>query len=164
MIDESPKAGRLGAAILAIASVGLTLAVGQIATISKLVPWYESLTKPSFSPPNWVFAPVWSTLYLLMTVAIWRVLCLPRGTQGRRSAVILFFAQLCLNAAWSWMFFGGESPSLGMINIVPQAVLVFLATAVFLRLDRLAGFCLLPLLVWITFAGVLNYEVWRLNN
>lgn len=164
MTTASPKIRRRGSAIVALAAVGLTSVAGQVATSSKLAPWYAALAKPSFNPPNWVFAPVWTTLYLLMAFAVWRVLCLPPDTKGKRLALILFFSQLTLNAAWSWMFFDAESPLLGMINIVPQALLVFLTTLAFLRLDRLAGLGLVPLSAWVTFAGVLNYEIWKLNG
>src|SRR5437762_1136241 len=116
--------------------------VGQIATYPNLTPWYAGLIKPAFNPPNWVFAPVWTTLYVLMAFAAWRVLCLPRGSQGRNTALILFFTQLAMNGAWSWMFFGAHSPAMGMVNIVPQVVLVYLTAGAFRKLDRLAGLSL----------------------
>jgi benzodiazapine receptor len=103
---------------LAIIAVAIASAVGQLATYPNLAPWYAGLVKPSFNPPNWVFAPVWTTLYVLMAFAVWRILRLPEASAERRFALTLFFLQLALNAAWSWMFFGAHNPLLGAINIV----------------------------------------------
>jgi tryptophan-rich sensory protein len=105
----------------------------------------------------------WTTLYVLMAFAVWRTLRLPEASAARRLALTLFFAQLAINAAWSWMFFGAHNPLLGAINIVPQ-ILVILATIVaFYRLDRMAGWCLVPLAAWVSFATVLNFAIWTLN-
>ena len=109
------------------------------------------------------FGPVWTTLYLMMAFAVWRILRLPEASAERRWALGLFIAQLALNAAWSWMFFAANNPLLGLINIVPQ-ILVILATIVaFYRLDRIAGWCLVPLAAWVSFATVLNFAIWKLN-
>ncbi|MGB6808303.1 MAG: TspO/MBR family protein, partial [Pseudolabrys sp.] len=123
------------------------------------------LVKPSFNPPNWIFAPVWTTLYALMAFALWRILRvrMPSGMH-RRYMVGLFFLLLALNAAWSWMFFWAHSPLLGLINIVPQLGVVITTVVNFARVDRLAAFCLLPLAAWVAFAGVLNTAIWLLNN
>src|SRR3954469_23252665 len=93
-------------AALAITVVVAASLVGQMATYPNLAPWYAGLTKPSFNPPNWIFGPVWTTLYVLMAFAVWRILRLPQTSAPRRWAISLFFFQLALNAAWSWMFFG----------------------------------------------------------
>ena len=85
---------------LAVISVAAASVVGQIATFPNLSPWYAGLVKPTFSPPNWVFGPVWATLYLLMSLSVWRVLRLNRETPARHLGLILFYAQLALNAAW----------------------------------------------------------------
>ncbi|MGA9438764.1 MAG: TspO/MBR family protein [Pseudolabrys sp.] len=108
-------------AVLALGVVAATSILGQIATYPNLAPWYAGLVKPSFNPPNWIFAPVWTTLYALMAFALWRILRvrMPSGMH-RRYMVGLFFLLLALNAAWSWMFFWAHSPLLGLINIVPQ--------------------------------------------
>jgi len=150
---------------VALAGVPVAAAsvIGQLATYPNLTPWYAGLVKPAFNPPNWVFAPAWTTLYLLMAVAVWRVLRLPLKTPARRSGLNLFFAQLALNAAWSWMFFAAHSPALGLVNIVPQLAVILAAIIVFLRLDRFAARCLVPLAVWVAFATILNLAIWRLN-
>lgn len=164
MTAKGERIDKLAAAIVAFAAVGLTSVAGQLATQPNLNPWYADLIKPAFNPPNWVFGPVWTTLYVLMAFAAWRVLRLPRGTQGRSRALILFFAQLGMNAAWSWMFFGAHSAVLGMVNIVPQLALVLLTAAAFHGLDKLASVSLAPLAAWVAFASILNFEIWRLNS
>lgn len=146
---------------LSVLPVVAALLLGQAATFPNLAPWYAGLAKPSFNPPNWIFGPVWTTLYVLMAVAVWRVL--GRDAPQRRGALTLFFIQLVFNAAWSWMFFALHDPLLGLCNIVPQWLLVVATTLVFWRIDRLAGLCLLPLSCWVAFASLLNFEIWRLN-
>ena len=149
---------------IAVVSVVLASLIGQIATYPNLVPWHASLVKPSFNPPNWVFAPVWTTLYVLMAFSLWRILRLPAETPARRQALALFFLQLALNAAWPWMFFAAHSPLLGLINVVPQLIAVFVTIAAFHRLDRIAAWCLVPLAVWVSFAVLLNASIWWLNR
>jgi len=146
---------------LALGVVVATLALGQIATYPNL-PWYAGLIKPPFNPPNSVFAPVWTTLYVLMAFALWRVLRLPASAE-RRTALMLFFLQLALNIAWSWMFFAAHSPVLGLVNIVPQLLVILAAIGVFWRLDRPAALCLVPLAGWVAFATLLNLAIVRLN-
>ena len=148
---------------LAIAAVVAASVLGQIATYPNLVPWYAGLAKPWFNPPNWVFAPVWTSLYALMAYAVWRIMRLPRSP-ARSHAILLFFIQLALNAAWSWMFFAAHSPLLGLINIVPQWLVIVAAVVAFYRLDRAAGCCLIPLALWVAYAGLLNLALWRLNG
>ncbi len=149
---------------LAIPVVAVVAAsvLGQIATFPNLT-WYASLTKPPFNPPNWVFGPVWTTLYVLMAYAAFRVHRLVPSSAKRR-ALTLFYVQLALNAAWSWMFFAAHSPLLGLINVIPQFVLVIATVIAFRRLDRLAGFAMAPLALWVGFATLLNASVWWLNG
>jgi TspO/MBR family len=120
----------LGFGLLAIIVVAAASVVPQVATYPNLAPWYAGLVKPSFNPPNWVFGPVWTTLYLMMAFVVWRILRLPEASAERRWALGLFIAQLALNAAWSWMFFAANNPLLGLINIVrhPRNDRSFLST------------------------------------
>ena len=131
--------------------------------IIDLAPWYAGLVKPSFNPPNIVFGLVWAAIYLLMAFAFWRVLCLPGRTLGRGPAIGVFLALLGLNVLWSFLFFAGHSPLLGLIDIAPQWLLIVLTIALFRPLDRLAAACLVPPALWVAFAGLLNLEIWRLN-
>ena len=147
---------------LAVLPVLAASVVGQIATSPNLAPWYAGLVKPSFNPPNWIFAPVWSALYLLMAFAVWRVARLP-STPARSVALTLFFLQLALNAAWSWMFFAAHSPLLGLVDIIPQFFVIVATIIAFARLDRMAAWALLPLTAWVGYASVLNAALWWLN-
>lgn len=148
-------------AAISILPVVAAMLLGQAATFPNLASWYAGLAKPSFNPPNWIFGPVWTTLYVLMAFAVWRIL----GSRNprKRAALTLFFIQLAFNAAWSWMFFAAHAPLLGLVNIVPQGLLVVATMVMFWRIDRLAGLCLLPLACWVAFASLLNFEIWRLN-
>ena len=154
------------ARLIAVAVIPVVAAsvVGQLATFPNLTPWYAGLVKPAFNPPNWVFAPVWTILYVLMAFSVWRVLRLRRRTGMRRVGLTLFFVQLALNAAWSWMFFAAHSPSLGLVNIIPQLAVVIATAVVFLRLDLVAAVALMPLAVWVAFAAVLNFSIWSVNG
>jgi tryptophan-rich sensory protein len=163
-LTRSPWSRELGFGVLAIIAVAGASVIGQLATYPNLAPWYSVLVKPSFNPPNWVFAPVWTTLYVLMAFAVWRILRLPEASAARRSALTLFFVQLALNAAWSWMFFGAHSPLLGAINIVPQLLVILATVVAFPRLNKIAAWCLVPLAAWVAFATVLNIAIWQLNG
>ncbi|MFC0284706.1 TspO/MBR family protein [Camelimonas abortus] len=150
--------------LIAVGPVLLALALGQVATFPNLEPWYAQLRKPRFTPPDAIFGPVWTVLYALMAFAVWRVLRLPAGTVGKGAGVTLFYIQLALNAAWSWMFFAMHSPLAGMINIVIQLFFIVLTLSVFRRLDRVAALCLVPLLAWVAFATALTVSIWKLNG
>jgi tryptophan-rich sensory protein len=143
--------------------VAAALLVGQIATFPNLAPWYASLAKPAFNPPNWLFGPVWTTLFVLMAYSVWRILRLPPSSR-RRWGLILFSVQLVLNAAWPWMFFATHSPALGLVDIVPQWIAVVGTIAIFRKLDQIAAWSLVPLAAWVAFAALLNVSIWRLNS
>jgi tryptophan-rich sensory protein len=149
--------------LFAVGLIAWGLVLGRLATSPNLAPWYEGLAKPWFNPPNVVFGPAWAALYLLMAFAFWRILCLPGRTRGRGPAIAVFLAMLALNVLWSFLFFDARSPLLGLIDIVPQWLLIGATIALFLPLDRLAAACLVPLALWVAFAGLLNFEIWRLN-
>jgi tryptophan-rich sensory protein len=159
--DRSSAWLRASIALFPVVAASL---LGQLATYPNLASWYAGLAKPSFNPPNWIFAPVWTTLYVLMIYAVWRILKRADRPVERRIALTLFFLQLALNALWSWLFFGLNSPLAGLLNIIPQ-LLIILATIVrFRSLDWAAALCLVPLAAWVAFATLLNFEIWRLNG
>lgn len=162
-IAMAGNARKIRAALIAIASVTSASVLGQIATYPNLQSWYAGLIKPSFNPPNWIFAPVWTTLFVLMGFAFWRILRLPNSA-ARDRAVWVFALMLVLNAAWSWMFFAAHSPVLGLVNIVPQLATIGASIVLFGRLDRLAAACLAPLFAWVTFATLLNFSIFQLNG
>lgn len=136
---------------------------GSAATLPKIPTWYASLTKPSFNPPPWVFGPVWSTLYALMAVAAWRVWVRAPAGPPRGRALALFAAQLLLNGLWPFAFFGLENPRLALAIIVALLAVLLATIIAFFRLDRLAGWLLIPYVLWIAFATVLNAAIVALN-
>lgn len=152
---------RASIAVLPVIAASL---LGQLATYPNLASWYAGLVKPSFNPPNWIFAPVWTTLYVLMAYAVWRILKVADRGAERRIALAFFFVQLALNALWSWLFFGLNNPLAGLLNIVPQFLLILATIDRFRRLDIVAALCLVPLAAWVAFASLLNFEIWRLNG
>jgi len=159
-----PRHNSLSAALLSALVVFGAGLVGSLATISNLVPWYETLHKPVFTPPNWIFGPVWTTLYVLMALAFWRVLTCGADTSLVRPAVFRFLIQMALNAFWSVAFFGLHSPPGGLVVILLLTVAILVTVAAFCRIDRLAAALLLPYLAWVSFATALNAAVWWLNR
>lgn len=121
--------------------------------------WYASIAKPSFNPPNWIFAPVWTTLYVLMAVAAWRVWV----RSGLSAAVVLWGVQLVLNAIWSPLFFELHRIDLALADIVALLVLLIATVVAFFRIDRIAGWLMVPYLAWVAFATVLTGAIFRLN-
>lgn len=157
-------------AIALAACVLVCLAVGGLGswlTTPGLEPWYASLNKPAFNPPNWIFAPVWTTLFLFMAYAFWRIWSLPTTIIGehrlRGQAIMAFAAHLLLNLSWSAAFFYTQSPGLGLIVIAVFWVSIVTVMILFFKLDRLAGLLFVPYLAWVSFAAVLNFSIFQLN-
>lgn len=150
-------------ALLAIAPVLAANVLGSIATIPNIPGWYAGLVKPSFNPPNWIFGPVWTTLYVMMAYAFFRVLRQPRFTAGRSRAIGAFLVQIVLNALWSFAFFAAHSPLAGLVVVVLLWLCILWTMLEFWRLDTLAGALLAPYLAWVSFATLLNFMIWRLN-
>ncbi|MFM7841183.1 MAG: TspO/MBR family protein [Nitrospira sp.] len=125
--------------------------------------WYGRLAKPAWTPPNWIFAPVWSVLYTAMAVAGWLV-WREAGVAGVLGPLGLFALQLALNGIWTWLFFGLHRPDWALADIVALWVAIVVTEVSFWTVSPQAGALLLPYLVWVTFAGLLNVEIWRLNR
>jgi translocator protein len=159
--EPTPPLPRLLVAALPVAAVS---ALGSLATVPNIPTWYAGLEKPGFTPPNWVFGPVWTVLYAMMALALWRILSLPRGLPGRSGAVAVFFAQLALNGLWSWAFFAARSPLAGLIVILALIVAIIATIRAFQPLDRGAAWLLAPYLAWVAYATALNGAIWRLNG
>jgi tryptophan-rich sensory protein len=134
--------------------------LGGLATNPNIPNWYAGLAKPSWTPPGWIFGPVWSLLYLCMAIAAWLVW--RRG--NAKVPMVLFGVQLTLNAAWSWLFFGLHSPFAAFVDVVLLWLAIAATTVVFWRRSTPAGLLFLPYLAWVSFASVLNFAIWRLNG
>lgn len=150
---------RLALWLLVVLAVG---AAGSWVTLPKIASWYAGLDKPWFTPPNAVFGPAWTLLYLMMAVAAWRVSLVPASAQKRR-ALVLFALQLALNGLWSPAFFGLESPRLGLVVILALLVALLATIAAFARLDRPAFLLLVPYVLWVGYATLLNAAIVVLN-
>lgn len=161
-MDEMPRARRVLALGLFVAVTMAIGFLGGLATMAKIPTWYAGLDKPWFNPPNWIFGPVWTVLYLVIAFAGWRIWLKPASTE-RDHALFVYAVQLVLNAAWSPAFFAAESPLLGLIVIVPFWISILLTIRAFTRLDRLAGMILWPYLAWVSFATLLNASILVLN-
>lgn len=121
--------------------------------------WYASLIKPAWNPPAWIFGPVWTFLYLLMAVAAWLVW----KRDGWKLPVVLYLAQLALNAAWSPIFFGAHELGWALVEIIVLWIFILLTMLAFLGVNRVAGLMLVPYLLWVSFATFLNFTLWRMN-
>ena len=148
--------------VLWLAIVALAAILGSLATGPALPDWYERLRKPWFSPPNWLFGPVWTVLYVMMAVSAWLVMR-RAGQMVVAPALFLFLVQLAVNAGWSLVFFGLHSPGHALVVLIALWLLIVATIAVFWRVSAWAGGLLLPYLAWVSFAGVLNWAIWRLN-
>lgn len=150
----------LGAALAVCFGVGQ---LGAVATYPNLAPWYESLAKPWFNPPNLAFPIAWSILFAVMAVAVWRVVMLGEGSR-RRWALGAFATQLLFNAGWSLAFFGAQSPLLGLLEIIPFFAAIVWTLVTFRRIDKVAAALLCPYLAWVAFAATLNASILYLNG
>jgi benzodiazapine receptor len=137
--------------------------IGSIFTYPSISTWYASLVKPWFTPPNWVFAPVWITLFLLMGIALYLVWDKSLGKKDVRLAASVFGVQLVLNALWSLLFFGLQSPFYAFIEIIIFWIAVLVTIIKFYQISRPAAVILLPYIIWVTIAASLNYYIWILN-
>lgn len=146
-----------------IVSVGVCLSVGFIAgmfTSSSISSWYSGLVKPFFNPPNWVFGPVWTILYVLMGVSLYLVWT----RSPSRIAVTFFIIQLMLNFLWSFLFFYFKNPLLAFIDIILLLIMIILTIIQFYPISKTAAFLLIPYILWVSFATILNFSIYYLNK
>jgi benzodiazapine receptor len=137
--------------------------VGSIFTTPEIGIWYAALEKPFFSPPNWVFAPVWTTLFLLMGISLYLIWEKQVLNEGRGFAISIFIFQLALNILWSLLFFGFHSPLAAFIEIIALWIMILFTIEDFSKISKLSAWLLLPYILWVSFAGVLNFFIWWLN-
>jgi translocator protein len=155
---------------ISIAAPLMAAVIGSIFTSESVSTWYQTIEKPLFSPPNWLFGPVWTTLYVLMGVSlflIWRATStatFPQDRRGRKiAAFIAFGSQLILNVLWSFLFFGLRSPQLAFAEIVILLISIVITIVIFSKISRLAAILMVPYAGWVTFASFLNLQIWLLN-
>lgn len=149
-----------------IASIALTLTVGAIAglfTSESVQGWYSTLIKPTFSPPNWIFSPVWTALYILMGISLYLVWIQPPGLKRNRG-IYFFLIQLALNFAWSFIFFYFHQIDLALVEIILLWMSIIIMLFQFYRIKPLAAYMNIPYLLWVSFASVLNAGYYLLNS
>ncbi len=150
-----------------IIAIIIPLLVGAISgffTSESVNGWFTYLVKPSFNPPNWIFAPVWTTLYILMGIAHYLVWNNPdKQPQVKRTAIIFYFIQLSLNFLWSFLFFNLHQPGWAFIDILLMFGMILLTIIWFRKISAVAAWLMVPYLCWVGFAAILNYSIWTLN-
>jgi translocator protein len=150
-----------------IIALVIPLAVGGLSgflTTSEIPGWYQTITKPSWNPPGWVFAPVWTTLYILMGVALYLVWKNENvDSRIKRAAIILFAVQLILNFFWSLIFFKQHQIGWAFAEIMTMWIFIVLTIFAFAKVNNIAAWLLVPYISWVSFASILNYTIWKLN-
>jgi tryptophan-rich sensory protein len=137
--------------------------IGSFFTTPSIPTWYAGLTKPALNPPSWVFGPVWTTLFLLMGIALFLVYQKGWSHHNVKVALIIFAVQLVLNVLWSILFFGLHSPGLAAIEIGFLWISILVTIIAFMPISRAAGLLLIPYILWVSFASYLNISIWFLN-
>jgi tryptophan-rich sensory protein len=149
-----------------IIAILIPLIIGAVSgffTSEAVTGWYAAIQKPSFNPPNGIFAPVWTTLYIMMGIALYLVWKQERNTKIWRQALFLFGLQLFLNFCWSLIFFKLEQPGWALVEMVCLWISILLTIIWFSKLSKVSAWLLVPYICWVSFAALLNYEIWRLN-
>lgn len=151
---------KLLTAIVGCELVGLA---GTPFTVSSIASWYQYLNKPFFSPPNWIFGPVWTVLYLMMGVSAYLIWNKGLNHKGVKQALLFFFIQLGFNFMWSIIFFGWHAPLWALVDIGLLWVFILLTMIKFMKISKTAGYLLIPYLLWVSFAAILNFFIVMLN-
>lgn len=148
--------------ISSIALCVLLGSVGGLVTVNEIPNWYATLNKPSFNPPNWLFGPVWTTLYVLMGISVYLIWKQPVSTE-RNKALQLFILQFILNFCWSFIFFGLHATGWALMEMIALWILILLSILHFAKHSKTAAWLLVPYIAWVSFALLLNAAIWRLN-
>ncbi len=155
--------GKIIKILISILICQLAGVIGSFFTTPSIPGWYAGIEKPSFSPPNWVFGPVWITLFILMGISLYLIWSQGLENKKVKAALSIFGIQLILNTLWSFLFFGLHSPFYAFIGIIILWLLILLTVVKFYEIHRKAGLLLLPYIFWVSFAAILNFFIWRLN-
>lgn len=137
--------------------------IGTFFTFSAIPEWYAYLNKPSFSPPNYLFGPVWTTLYTLMGISAYLVYKKGTKKKNTKEALNIFWIQLALNSLWSIIFFGMKNPTLAFIEIIIMWIAILITIIKFYPISKTSAYCLVPYIIWVSFALVLNFSIVTLN-
>jgi benzodiazapine receptor len=148
---------------LCVAGVLALGTLSGLANVGSIEGWYAALKKPVFSPPNYVFGPVWTLLYILLGVGLYLIISAP-GASARTTALTVFAIQLFLNLSWSFLFFYLRLPGVAFVEILVLWVCILLMIVTFFRVSPMAAYLQIPYLLWVTFASVLNGSIWYLNR
>ncbi len=149
-----------------IISVATPIAIGAVAgsfTASSVNGWFTTLVKPSFNPPNWLFGPVWTALYIMMGISCYLVWNSKVAEKIKNEALVFYLIQLLLNFLWSFIFFYAEQPGWALIDIILMWVMILLTILKFGRISSIAAWLLVPYISWVSFATILNFAIWKLN-
>lgn len=138
--------------------------IGSVFTASSIETWYALLEKPAFNPPSWLFSPVWTILYILMGISLYIVWEKGLEYPGVKLGMTLFGIQLVLNTVWSILFFGLQAPFYAFIEIIFLWIMILLTILQFRKISKKASYLLIPYILWVSFAAVLNYYIWILNS
>ncbi|MFA5318436.1 MAG: TspO/MBR family protein [Patescibacteria group bacterium] len=136
--------------------------LGSLATTPNIQGWYSGINKPSFNPPNWIFGPVWTILFVLMGISLYLIWA-EKTKINKTSAYLFFYLQLVFNVVWSVLFFGLHNPLYAFVEIIFLWIFILLNIIFFYKINKLAGWLLLPYILWVSFAAFLNYNIWILN-
>jgi translocator protein len=147
--------------VIAILIPQVSGVLGALVTVSSVGSWYQTINKPSFNPPSWIFGPVWTSLYIMIGISLY--LMWKSNHPFKKKAMWLFGIQMVLNALWSPAFFGLESPLLGLIVVIPLWVSILACIKVFKPISNLAAYIFIPYFLWVSFATLLNASIWYLN-
>ena len=153
--------------VKAIIAIAIPLMVGATSgffTISGVESWYQTIQKPSWNPPNWIFGPVWTTLYVMMGIALFLVWKEDTSEELKKIAIALFAVQLTLNFFWSFIFFNQQQPGWALVEIIAMWFFILLTIFAFAQVNKTVAWLLVPYISWVSFASILNYTIWQLNR
>lgn len=148
--------------VISIAIPQIVAGAGAYFTVSGIGSWYQTIQRPTWNPPSWLFGPVWTTLYVLMGIALYLVW--KSAASNKRSAISLWSVQLVVNFLWSFLFFNQHQIGGALIDLVILWLLLLLTIFAFAKINKAAAWLLVPYISWVTFAGILNYTIWMLNR
>lgn len=150
-----------------VISILLPVATGAVSglfTVTGTGSWYQAISKPSWNPPGWIFGPVWTTLYVMMGIALYLVWKAETPAGAKKKAMILFAIQLFLNFLWSFIFFNQQEIGWALAEIILLWIFILFTIFAFGRINKTAAWLLVPYISWVSFAGILTYSIWKLNQ